>query len=138
MADANSADTQGRIASPSQLTVLLVEDEVLIRMSVGEELREEGFLVLEAGNAQEAKAILQSQTPVDLLFTDIQMPGEMDGVALARFVRGQYPDIKVIFGSANLRNSEAQQIAHAFFSKPYDFASLKCSLRGLLNEGTTG
>jgi CheY-like chemotaxis protein len=71
--------------SSERLTVLLVEDEVLIRLMLAEELRSHGVQVLEASNAEEALTVLESSLPVHVLFTDIRMPGAMDGVALAKF-----------------------------------------------------
>ena len=86
--------------SPRELTVLLVEDEVLTRLMLADELRSQGLQVLEASNADEALTVLQSSLPVHLLFTDIRMPGEMDGVALAKFAHARFPGIKSIIGSS--------------------------------------
>jgi CheY-like chemotaxis protein len=66
--------------------ILLVEDEALIRLAVAEDLRAEGFQVIEAKDAPDAIAVLTSETPVAILFTDVQMPGQMDGLALAAWV----------------------------------------------------
>ena len=77
--------------APRELTVLLVEDEVLTRLMLADELRSQGLQVLEASNADEALTVLQSSLLVHLLFTDIRMPGEMDGVALAKFAHARFP-----------------------------------------------
>jgi len=83
---------------PDKPTVLVVEDEVLVRLMIADELREQGLHVLEASNADDALTILQSSLPVDLLFTDVRMPGRMDGVALARFAHSRFPWLKLIDG----------------------------------------
>jgi len=78
-------------------TVLVVEDEILVRMMVAEELRRHGFNTIEAQNAQEAiTLLLQSRIHVDLVFTDVQLPGSIDGLRLARLVREMRPNLKII------------------------------------------
>lgn len=72
-------------------TVLVVEDEFLIRDNIVGELKEEGFVVLEASSADQAIAILEGREDIHLLFTDIDMPGSMDGLKLAAFVRDRWP-----------------------------------------------
>ena len=79
--------------------VLIVEDEFLLRMNAVEMIREAGFEVVEAGNADEAIAILENQD-IRVVFTDIQMPGSMDGLKLAAAVRSRWPPIKIIATSA--------------------------------------
>jgi two-component system, response regulator PdtaR len=76
---------------PEKLTVLVVEDEVFIRLMLADELRGEGLQVLEASNADEALTVLQSSLPVHLLFTDVRMPVRMDGVALAKAAHARFP-----------------------------------------------
>jgi CheY-like chemotaxis protein len=87
--------------APASASVLLVEDEALIRTVVAEGLRDEGFTVIEAANAAEALAVLASGLPVDLLFTDVRMPGTMDGLALARVVMRTRPDIGILVTSGH-------------------------------------
>lgn len=117
-------------------TILLVEDEVLIRLMIADELRSAGFYVLEASNADEAWEILESALPVDLLFTDIQMPGEMDGIALASRARARNPDLKLIITSG--RHLEAGVDAHIgageFVSKPYSLRALLAKIESLLGR----
>jgi CheY-like chemotaxis protein len=76
--------------------VLIVEDELLIRMDAIEMIECAGFDTLEAANADEAIAILSARPDIHVVFTDIQMPGSMDGVKLAHFVRDRWPPIKII------------------------------------------
>lgn len=75
-------------------TILIVEDEVLVRMTIADYLRECGFQVAEAGSADEALSILNSEMPVDLVFSDVQMPGTMNGFGLAHWIRQHRPDLK--------------------------------------------
>ena len=120
-------------ASPRELTVLLVEDEVLIRLMLADELRNRGLQVLEASNADEALTVLQSSLPVHLLFTDIRMPGEMDGVALAKLAHARFPQIKSIIGSSG-RPESIDDFADAFLAKPYDLRELIKQIRRLLSQ----
>jgi two-component system, response regulator PdtaR len=77
--------------------VMIVEDEVLIRLHAAQIIEEAGFdVVTEASNADEAIAILEARPDITVLFTDIQMPGSMDGLKLAAAVKGRWPPIKII------------------------------------------
>ncbi|HEX2224313.1 MAG TPA: response regulator, partial [Thermoanaerobaculia bacterium] len=81
-------------------TVLVVEDEVLIRLAVAQYLRDCGWVVLEAGDAEEALTILQAaDVRVDLVFTDVQMPRALDGFGLARWIRAHRPEVRVLLTS---------------------------------------
>ena len=100
-------------------SVLVVEDDMLIRLMITDELRDRGFGVIEAANADEAVILLQSQAPVDLVFTDVRMPGSMDGIGLAKLVRETRPELKVVVASGDLPPDVCQAI-DAFFRKPYD------------------
>jgi CheY-like chemotaxis protein len=73
-------------------TILVVEDEVLIRLPLAEYLRECGYRVFEASNVAEAKAVLDADTPVDLVFSDVNMPGNENGFALAVWIRQRHPE----------------------------------------------
>lgn len=121
-------------AAPRQLTVLLVEDEVLTRLMLADELRSQGLQVLEASNAHEALTVLRSALPVHLLFTDIRMPGEMDGVALAKFAHAHFPQIKRIIGSSGRPEQPTGDFADAFLAKPYDLRAMVDQVRRLLSE----
>ena len=114
-------------------TVLLVEDEVLIRLMLADELRSQGLQVLEASNADEALTVLQSSLPVHLLFTDIRMPGRMDGVELAKVAHARFPQIKSIIGSSG-RPEQSIDFADAFLAKPYDLRELADQVRRLLDR----
>jgi two-component system, response regulator PdtaR len=80
---------------PRTARILVVEDEVLIRALIAEELRLEGFSVIEADRADDALTYINAGDQVDLVFSDIQTPGSLDGLQLAEIVRDNYPDIGV-------------------------------------------
>jgi CheY-like chemotaxis protein len=104
-----------------KIRVLFVEDEFLIAEWVTESLSEQGFLVQVAVNARQALRHLAS-APVDVLFTDINLPGEMDGVALARRARELLPELPVIYASARVAmlGAEARVPGAVFLRKPYE------------------
>ena len=114
-------------------TILVVEDEVLIRLFLAEELRHAGFTVSEASTADEACTILTAGMKVDLVLTDIRMPGSMDGVALAGWIRAKFPNTKICFVSANIRPDDAS-LADANFSKPFQLNELLRKVGQLLPE----
>jgi CheY-like chemotaxis protein len=117
--------------------VLVVEDEILLRLSVADLLREEGFEVIEAVNADEAIAVLRTATPLDVVVTDIRMPGTTDGVGLARFIRANLPDLKVIMASSDRSALPEGCQIDGFFLKPYDTLRVARLIRSLLAEGGT-
>jgi len=125
-------------ATPERRTILLVEDEVLIRLMLAEELRSAGFHVLEASNADEAWTILASSLPVHLLLTDIHMPGRMDGAALAGRARAQYPQLKLVITSSLPPRHDVLRSAASFFAKPYDLHALVRAIEELLPEPADG
>jgi CheY-like chemotaxis protein len=91
---------------PQAETILVVEDQVLIRLEVADYLRECGYRVLEAADASEAIAVMQTDRRIDLVFSDVQMPGPMDGFGLSQWVRTNQPVIKVILTSGVARSAE--------------------------------
>src|ERR1700674_2110137 len=82
--------------------VLVVEDEMMLRMRAVDIVEDAGFTPIEAVNGDDAFAILESRSDIDLLFTDIQMPGTMDGLKLAHAVHERWPSIKIILVSGKL------------------------------------
>jgi CheY-like chemotaxis protein len=108
--------------------LLVVEDEVLIRLSVCDFLRNAGFTVIEAGNAHEALTVLKVRADIALVLTDIQMPGGMDGLELIREIRKSYPAIKVISASA-YQNTE---LVEASVTKPYSLDDLLVVINSVL------
>jgi CheY-like chemotaxis protein len=112
----------------SRHCLLIVEDEVLVRIGIAEALRSVGYLVLEASNAHEALMVLRARPEVALVFTDIRMPGEMDGMGLVQVIRDQFQHLKVIVTSA-VRPKESVEM---FVAKPYDIDRLVANIRGVL------
>jgi len=112
--------------------VLIVEDEFLVRMNAVEMIEEAGFEVIEAGNADEAIAILEIRADIRLVFTDIQMPGSMDGWKLAAAVRGRWPPIKIIATSGHCVIREGDlPMGGVFLPKPYTSESISTTLHEL-------
>ena len=124
-------------AAASQVVVLLVEDEILIRLMAADEFRDHGYSVIEASNADEALAILGSEAVVDLVFTDVRMPGSLDGIGLARLIRDRYPGLPVLMASGHMNPGDASGLVDGFFVKPYDPAKVARFIRLLFPpEGT--
>lgn len=122
-------------------TILVVDDEVLIRLVIAEYLRDCGYRVIEAAHADEALMVLRkSELAVDVVFTDVEMPGSMDGFALAHWVRANAPDTDVILaGSVNRAVQAASDLCdrQEHVPKPYDLKSVHDRIRRLLaSRGT--
>jgi CheY-like chemotaxis protein len=113
--------------------ILIVEDDFLIRMNAAEMIDDAGFNVVEAGNADEAIVILEARPDIHVVFTDIQMPGSMDGLKLARFVRGRWPPIKIVATSGNSIVGDGDlPEGGVFLPKPYTFDAVASTLRELV------
>jgi len=115
--------------------VLIVEDEFLLRMDAVDMIVAAGFEVVEAGDADEAIEILESRRDITVVFTDIQMPGTMDGLKLARAVRGRWPPIKIVATSGHVGVGETDlPEGGRFLPKPYS----PIQVTGVLRELTAG
>jgi CheY-like chemotaxis protein len=115
--------------------ILVVEDEALLRMNAVDMIEQAGFLALEASNADEAIAILESRNDVRVVFTDIQMPGSMDGLKLAQAVRGRWPPIEIITTSGQVLINEPDLPVRArFVPKPYSAAQIAGALSELIRS----
>lgn len=112
-------------------SILLVEDEVMVRMMIADKLRQAGYTVIEAANAHEALEVLQHNVEVRAILSDIRMPGTIDGVGLARMVRLQYPAIKIMLASGHLPVLDWAQ-HDGFFHKPYDAEAVIRHIKTLL------
>ena len=100
--------------------ILVVEDEFLIRMATADAIRDAGFEVLEAANADGAIAILESRLDIRVVFTDVHMPGSMDGAKLAHAVRYRWPPVRIIATSGRVSLGELDLPAGTvLFPKPY-------------------
>jgi CheY-like chemotaxis protein len=112
--------------------VLVVEDEFLLRMDAVDMIAGAGFEVVEAANADQAIEILESRADITVVFTDIQMPGSMDGLKLARAVRGRWPPIKIVATSGRVRiEPEDLPDGGRFLPKPYSSLQVTGMLREL-------
>lgn len=112
----NSITAPSAATGTSPPAVLLVEDESLLRLDTAEELAAAGFAVLEAATADEALLVLENGAPVDLVFSDVQMPGSMDGMGLRQTIARRFPWIPVVLTSARAYGF-AENLA--FIPKPY-------------------
>lgn len=101
--------------------ILVVEDEPELRTLAAEMLREAGYCALEAGSATEALSLLETATCIRAVFTDIDMPGDMDGLALAAVVRARWPSLTVLITSGQPRCASELPCGTSFFPKPYSF-----------------
>jgi CheY-like chemotaxis protein len=115
--------------------VLVVEDDFLLRMDAVDIVRSAGFNAVEASHADEAIAILEARPNIHVIFTDIQMPGSMDGLKLARFVKDRWPPIKIVTTSGRVRISgDDLPEGGRFIPKPYSPAQVIGTLRELMAD----
>ncbi len=114
--------------------VLVVEDEALIRISALHMIEDAGFAVVEASHADEAIGILQNRADIRAVFTDIKMPGSMDGWRLARAIRGRWPPIHLILASALVPELSELPANGLFIRKPYTAEQVTAALYELFNH----
>jgi two-component sensor histidine kinase/DNA-binding NarL/FixJ family response regulator len=116
--------------------VLVVEDEMILRMRAVDIVEDAGFCPVEAVNADEAISILESRSDISLLFTDIQMPGSIDGLKLAHAVHERWPSIKIILVSGHVTPSDAERPANSrFFGKPLGVEHMITELQAMVGAG---
>jgi CheY-like chemotaxis protein len=120
------------IFAGDKTTVLVVEDEALLRLVAVGELEDAGIVTLEAENGSQALDILSCNRGIDIVFTDIDMPGGINGIELANIVREAYPHIRVIVvsGLSNIKNTALHETI-PFYSKPYDMARIIQQMQAL-------
>jgi CheY-like chemotaxis protein len=112
--------------------VLVVEDELLVRVNAVALLEEAGFGVLQAGDADDAIALLESRRDICIVVTDINMPGSMDGLRLAHAIRNRWPPIELVLTSGQMRvRTEDMPARGLFLGKPYDPSRLVEVVRSL-------
>ena len=115
-----------------KIAVLVVEDEPITRMDVVGQLEEGGFRVFEAPDADRAIKILEANPAIRVLFTDIDMPGSMDGLKLAAAVRDRWPPIRIVVASGLRKiNMDALPDNSRFFSKPYNVNEIAATMRSM-------
>ena len=113
--------------------VLVVEDEILIRVLIADELRAEGFSVVEAATGDEALSYFQAGIEVDLVLSDIELPGALNGVDLVRRLRAEAPDLPTVLTSGH---SPGVHPADAFLPKPYSVRQAVALVAALLRKET--
>jgi len=115
--------------------VLVVEDEMLLRMCAVDMVEDAGYTPVEAADADEAVAILESRSDIALMLTDVQMPGSMDGLKLAHAVHDRWPPIKIILVSGQLTLAEADiPVDSRFFGKPFAAQEMIAELQSMIGH----
>ena len=115
--------------------VLVVEDEMMLRMKVVDMVEDAGYIPVEAVDADEAMAVLQSRNDIALMLTDVQMPGSMNGLELAHAVHERWPPIKIILASGQLKLSASEiPLDSRFFGKPLQSAEIIAEMREMLGR----
>lgn len=114
--------SDGQVMSSSdnadKMAILVVEGDIMVRAYLSDSLRDQGHMVIQAVNADEALAILRSHLKVDLVLTDMRMRGMMDGVSLVRLIRAELPFLKVVMVATESPDSEVRQLLDGYLSKP--------------------
>lgn len=129
------AGERNDVGQPQTATILVVEDEPLIQLITSEALNESGYRVLVAGDADEAIGILRNDPSVHLLFTDIVMPGALDGFGLAEWAKSVRPDLKILYASGYswaAAQAHGGRIHGEMLRKPYRSGELQRAVRDAL------
>ena len=127
-------ELNGQLALPLAHTILVVEDDVLIRFMIADDLMANGYRIIQAASADEALQVMQSSAHLDLILTDIRMPGSMDGLTLAAKARAQWPHLKIIVLSGDLPAVTSTIPADAFLPKPYCSSAVLIRVKQLLSS----
>ncbi|SKA26644.1 response regulator [Consotaella salsifontis] len=115
-----------------RIAILVVEDEPLLLMDAMDMIEDAGFTVYGAGNADEALRLLESRNDIRVLFTDVDMPGSMDGLKLAHAVKDRWPPVHIIVASGHVNVARKELPENGvFFAKPYPPSSIICALDGI-------
>jgi CheY-like chemotaxis protein len=118
---------------PASAVVLIVEDEAIVRLDAIDSLTDAGFRAIEAANADEAIAILESRHDIRVVVSDIQMPGSMDGLKLAAIIGDRWPPIALILTSGRISVPEQDLPEHGrFLPKPYSSKGLIAAIHAAL------
>lgn len=118
-------------------TIVVVDDEVFVRIAITEYLRDCGYSVIEAANAAEAVEISSSNVQADILFTDIEMPGDMNGFGLAQWTREHRPAVHILLTLGNPQKAEEARdlcLEEDFVSKPAPFENLRDRIARLIES----
>lgn len=112
-----------------QLVVLIVEDDAILRLDAADMVTEAGHVAIEASNADDAIALLETRPDITTVFTDIEMPGTMDGILLAHAVRNRWPPVTVVVASGRIKPGRGELPENvAFLAKPYSPQAVHLSL----------
>ncbi|HYD86210.1 MAG TPA: response regulator [Vitreimonas sp.] len=132
------AENQMRSTDRQNQTVLVVEDEVLLRLTLAEDLRDRGFAVIEAASADEARKLALAGVPFDLVISDITMPGEIDGSGLAQWLAdNDVPAVVMLTSGLPTALDKARAMlpnVKAFIAKPYDHEKLLVQIEAMLKR----
>src|SRR6185312_2180234 len=121
---------------PKSPNVLVVEDEMVLRMRAVDIVQDAGFNPVEAVNADQALSILESRSDISLLFSDIQMPGSMDGLTLAHAVHERWPSIGIILVSGKIKLTDIDKPDDSrFFAKPVEAKRMIVELQDMIGDG---
>ena len=128
------------VTQPNVSTVLVVEDELFVREPIAEYLRDCGYHVLEAGDARQAISMIESVEGVDVVFSDVRMPGDMDGFALAQWLRLNHPQVSILLTSGyyGSRKTSGPEEDVKLIEKPYSQAQVLRRIKSLLQGHTEG
>ncbi len=128
--------------SNQPVSVLIVEDEVLVRLELVDLIEDAGFKVYEASNADEAIQIMEVNTDIKILITDVDMPGSMDGLKLSHFVRDRWPPVRIVVASGHVRVKSTELPEQGvFLNKPYEMPRIRellSSITGQLANNRAG
>jgi CheY-like chemotaxis protein len=129
----NGSENDAMPVTDANPKVLVVEDEALLLFSIADDLKEAGFDVLEASNADEAIRILTAHPEIELLFTDVDMPGSMDGLKLSAMVRNRWPPVRIIVTSGKQQPDQTTLPSGGLFiPKPYMSRQIAAAMREML------
>jgi two-component system, response regulator PdtaR len=125
----------GEVARGGRPVVLVVEDETLVRVTALAIIEESGFEAIAAGNADEAICALETRSDIRAVFTDVQMPGSMDGLKLAQVIRDRWPPVALLVTSGKTRTIDSDLPNGArFLPKPYFPLQIEMTLREMLEK----
>jgi CheY-like chemotaxis protein len=133
----STAESSPELEQHGAHTVLIVEDEMMVRMPIAEYLRDCGYHVVEAGDASEAIAAMHADDGVSLVFSDVRMPGNMDGFALEAWFRAHYPNVPVLLTSGYHGGRSLSTVSipgTRFIAKPYSQAQVARRIAALLSS----
>ncbi|MFC3675337.1 response regulator [Ferrovibrio xuzhouensis] len=115
-------------------TILVAEDEIITRSTLAQFLRQAGHAVIEANSADEAAAVLHSAQRVDLVITDLETPGRLDGVDLIHLLRADFPQVRVIVAAGPAKDPAIRRKVDGLFEKPYPVETVVTYATRLLAE----